>query len=40
MQAKAHENTIHKDLIIPLKNECSRINDFVTKDLYVAAEAA
>ena len=33
MQVKAHESTIHKDLIIPLKNECSRINDFVTKSI-------
>ena len=33
MTVKTYENTIHKDLIQPLKEECSRINDFVTQSI-------
>jgi len=31
---KAHENTIHKDLIEPLKEECKRINEFTVKTIH------
>ena len=33
MPVKTYEDTIHKDLIQPLKEECSRINDFVTQSI-------
>ena len=31
MPIKVHENTIHNDLIEPLKDECVKINDYITK---------
>ena len=33
MPIKTYENTIHKDLIDPLKEECMRINKFVVEDI-------
>ena len=33
MPVKTYEDTIHKDLIQPLKEECSRMNDFVTQSI-------
>ena len=33
MPIKTYENTIHKDLIDPLKEECLRINKFVVEDI-------
>ena len=33
MSVKTYEDTIHKDLIQPIKEESSRINDFVTQSI-------
>ena len=33
MPIKSHENTIHKDLIKPLKDECLRMKGLVEKEI-------
>ena len=33
MPIKSHENTIHKDLLQPLKEECLKMNEFVLKEI-------